>query len=198
MRNGAVVALEEVLARDLPVRVELELRAEAELQRIDVEDLGELRRHVAERLRERSRVGIGIHEDERAPRVGLDLPEPELVRIEPRLAIRAWRCAQPPVERVRPSVVRALQRLARTGPAGHDVPAVTTDVEERSQFSVARACNHYGDLAGGGREKAGLSDLAGVARVLPRARKDPLTLAPQDVGIRVPSPRQRLLHAREL
>src|SRR5439155_22077871 len=41
VRNGAVVALEEVLARDLPVRFELELVAETELERIDVEDLGE-------------------------------------------------------------------------------------------------------------------------------------------------------------
>ena len=76
MRNGAVVALEEVLAGDLPVRVELELRAEVEFQRVDVEDFCELGGHIAERLREWSRVGIGVHEDERAPRVGLDLSEP--------------------------------------------------------------------------------------------------------------------------
>src|SRR3954451_12896448 len=50
VRDRAVVALEEVLARDLPVRVELELRAETELERVPVDDLGEARRHVAERV----------------------------------------------------------------------------------------------------------------------------------------------------
>src|SRR5438094_6476421 len=41
VRDGAVVALEKVLTRDLPVRLELELVAETELERIDVEDLGQ-------------------------------------------------------------------------------------------------------------------------------------------------------------
>src|SRR2546430_11777960 len=39
MCDGAVVALQEVLARHLPVRVERELGAEAKLERIEVEDL---------------------------------------------------------------------------------------------------------------------------------------------------------------
>src|SRR5207253_6995489 len=42
MCDRAVVALEKVLAGDLPVRADLELRAEAELERIHVDDLGEL------------------------------------------------------------------------------------------------------------------------------------------------------------
>ena len=110
MRDSAVVALEEVLARDLPVRLELELGAEAKLQCIDVEDLGELRRHVAERFCKRSGIEIRIHEHEWAERVNFDLLEPEFARVEARLAIRAGRCAELAVERVGPRVVRALQR----------------------------------------------------------------------------------------
>ena len=54
VRDRAVVALEEVLADDLPVRLDLGLRAEAVHEPVDVEpELGDLRRHRAERLLER-------------------------------------------------------------------------------------------------------------------------------------------------
>jgi oligopeptide/dipeptide ABC transporter ATP-binding protein len=41
MRDGAVVALEEVLARDLPVRLQLELGPVAKPERVDVDDVRE-------------------------------------------------------------------------------------------------------------------------------------------------------------
>src|SRR5439155_7636750 len=69
MGDRAVVALEEVLARDLPVRADLELRAEPELQRIDVEELGNLGWHRSQRVGKRRRVLVGIDEDERPPGV---------------------------------------------------------------------------------------------------------------------------------
>src|SRR5439155_17504643 len=128
----------------------------------------------------RGRVGVGIHEHERAERVDLDLPEPELVGVEPRLAIRAWRRAQLSVERVGPRVVGALQRLTRPRSTRHDVPAVPADVEKGSELAVPRACNNNRDLAGGGREEARLRDLARVAHVLPGAREDSLALTPQN------------------
>src|SRR5437870_4417632 len=54
VRDLAVVALEEVLADDLPVRVELRLPARVVDERLDVEpELRDLRGHRAERLRER-------------------------------------------------------------------------------------------------------------------------------------------------
>src|SRR6266516_3976764 len=198
MRNGAVVALEEVLARNLPVCVELELGAETELERIDVEDLAESRRHVGQRLGQRGRLGIGIYEHEGPEGVDLDLPEPELVAVHSRLAIGARCVAQPAVARIGPRVVRALQRLARPVPTRDYVPAMAADVEEGPKLSVTRACNHYGYLAGGGREEARLRDLSRMAHVLPGPREDPLTLTPQDFGICVPGPGKRPLHAREL
>src|SRR5882724_10209906 len=176
VRDGAVVALEEVLARDLPVRFQLELAAETKFERLDVKDLRELRRHFAERLEEGDRIGIGIHEHERTEGVDRDLPEPELVVVEPGLAIRAWRRAQPSVERVGPRVIGALQGLARPGSARHDVSAVAADVEKCPELAVPRACNHYRDLAGPRCEKACLHDLSRVSHVLPRAREDPFAL----------------------
>src|SRR5919108_754173 len=114
MRDGAVVALEEVLAADLPVRLELRLDAKAELQRVDVENLSQLRRHIAEHLGERRRIDVWIHEDERPPRVHPDWRESELLGVEARLAVGAWRRAQASVEPVGPRVVRALERRAAT------------------------------------------------------------------------------------
>ena len=113
MRDLAVVALEEVLAHDLPVRLDLGLPAGVVDERVDVEpELRDLRGERAERLRERLRVGAGVGEDERAPGVDRDGNEAELVLREVRLLVAARRRAEAAVEAVRPGVVRALQRLA--------------------------------------------------------------------------------------
>ena len=196
MRDRAVVALEEVLAGDLPVRVELELGAETEFKDVHVEDLRQLRRHVAQRIRKGHGLRIRVDEDERAPRVDLDLLQPELVGVEAGLAIRARRSPQPAVEAVRPRVVGTLERLPLARAAGDDVSAVPADVEERPQLAVTRACNNYRDLAGSRCEEAsGFPDLSQVTRVLPGAGENPLALAAQHVGVGIPGPGQRPLHA---
>ncbi len=199
MGDGAVVALEEVLAGDLPVRLETRLGAEAEHERVDVEQLGELRGHVTERVRERWCIGVRVDEDERAPRIDLDLHQAELGRLEAGLAVRPRRRAQRPVEVVRPRVVRALQRRARPRPRGNDVTPVPADVEEGAELSVSRARDHDGDLPRRGREEASvLRDLAGVTDVLPGAREDALVLAAKHLGVGVPAPRKRPFHVLEL
>jgi hypothetical protein len=101
-----------------------------ELERVDVEDLGEAHRHLSERLGERPRVGVDEHE--RAPGVGQDRRQSELVCIEARLPVRARRCAQASLEAVRPGVVRALQGLPPTGSTGNDMSAMSAYVEERT------------------------------------------------------------------
>ena len=113
MRDLAVVALEEVLADDLPVRLDLGFPAGVVDERVDVQpELGDLRRERAERVRERLRLGAGVGEDERAPGVDRDGHEAELVLREVRLLLAARRLAEAAVEPVRPGVVRALQGLA--------------------------------------------------------------------------------------
>ena len=67
MRGRAVVALEEVLGDDLPVRVRSELDARVEHEAVDVEVAGEDRRQLAELLRERPRLRVGIDEEKRPP-----------------------------------------------------------------------------------------------------------------------------------
>src|SRR3954447_4713934 len=196
MSDGAVVALEEVLAADLPVGRDLELGSETELERIDVNDLCELGRYVAERLVERRPVSAQVYEDQRAPGSDGDLLQPEIFAVEPGLAIRARGSAQPPVEAVGPRVVGTLERLPRPRAGGNDMSPVPADVEERPQLAVPRACNNYRDLARRRREEsARVSDLSQVARVLPGAGEDSLALAAKNVRIGIPGPGQRPLHA---
>ena len=74
MRDGAVVALEEVLDAHLPVaRVLGRLGPRVEAQRVDVEaTVGEEGRQLAERVGERLGVEGRVDEDERPPRVDGD------------------------------------------------------------------------------------------------------------------------------
>src|SRR5438874_13087084 len=120
MRDGAVVALEEVLAGDLPVRLELEFGAEPELECVDVDDLAESRRHVAEGLGKRAGADVGVDEDERAPAVDRDRLQRELAEVEAGLTVGARRRAQRAVQPVRPGVVWTLQRLALSRAACDD------------------------------------------------------------------------------
>src|SRR6476660_7324871 len=113
MRDLAVVALEEVLAHDLPVRRDLGLPAGVVDERVHVEpELSDLRGERAERLRQWLGVGAGVREDEQAPGVDRDGQEAELVLREVRLLLAARCLAEAAVEPVRPGVVRALESLA--------------------------------------------------------------------------------------
>src|SRR6185312_210112 len=180
MRDGAVVALEEVLAGDLPVRIDVVLAAEVELERVDVDDLPDACGDVAERIRERRGARFRIDEQEWSPRVDGDLLQAELVELEAGLAVGPRGGAQGAVEAVGPRVIRALKRLALSGAVRDDMAAMTAHVQEGTGYAVARACNHNGNLSGdGGEERAGLGELARVTNVLPGAREDPLPLAAQ-------------------
>ena len=79
MGDLAVVALEVVLAADLPVRrVLVPARALEEAQRVEVDaGRGDERGQLAERLRERLGLRVRVDEDERAPRVDRNGDEPE-------------------------------------------------------------------------------------------------------------------------
>ena len=189
MRDGAVVALEEVLDDDLPVRSDDPLSpATAVFETCRVEPVGGQRGgQPAERLRERCRVEIGVHEDERPPGVDEDGSETPFGAIESRFPVGAWRGAQRPVEVVRPGVVRALQRLTPAAAVRYRMPAVPADVDERAQFARAVAEHDDRRRAGVAREELPLlGDLTDVARVLPRAAEDPLLLLPMDGRVRVP------------
>jgi hypothetical protein len=66
--DGAVVALEEVLGDELPVRLDARLYTAPELERAHVDaDLGDELREPSEGLRERCPASVGIDEDKRAP-----------------------------------------------------------------------------------------------------------------------------------
>ena len=81
MGDRAVVALEVVLERDLPVRLDRPLVMRVEAERREVEPARrDDRRQLAERLGERRRVGVGVDEDERAPGVDGDRQQREVGR----------------------------------------------------------------------------------------------------------------------
>ncbi len=115
MGSRAVVALEEVLGGDLPVAVELRLRALEEAQRVQVDaGVGDPLRDAVEELVERAGFGIRAHEDQRSPGADLQRDETELLLVDPALLVPARRGDEPAVEAVRPRVVRALERLSPT------------------------------------------------------------------------------------
>ena len=108
MRDRAVVALEVVLDRDLPVRRRARTRP-ARGRRASTGSTA--RRELAERLGERRRVRVGVDEEERPPRLEPERHERQAGAVEAGLAVGARRRRGAPVEPVRPRVVRALERL---------------------------------------------------------------------------------------
>ena len=184
MRDLAVVALEEVLADDLPVRVDLGFPAPVEDELVDVEpELCDLGRHRAERLCERFGLALCVDEEERAPRVDGDAAEAELARREVGELLRARRAPKRAVEPVRPRVVGALDRLALARALCDREAAVPADVEEGAELAIACACDDDRRAAGArGRVRAGLRQLAEMPRVLPRSAEDALLLAPRISG----------------
>jgi hypothetical protein len=192
VRRRAVIALEEVLHGDLPVRVQLHVHARMEDELRQVEIAGHELRHDSERVGERRRVGIRVHEQERPPHVGARRDQRPVGVVELRLALRARRLAEPPVQLVRPGVVRALKRLPAATPLHERGAPVAADVQEGAQLADPVAHDEKRDVAAVGREKrARLGDLLGAARVLPCAREDPSLLAPQDPRVGVPREGQR-------
>ena len=140
MGDLAVVALEEVLAAHLPVRLVLRGRALEEAERAQVEAGGrEEVRQLAEVLRERWCVRVRVDEDERSPGIHLHGHEPELRLVEALLALGARRRAERAVEAVGPRVIRALERLAPPLALADERAAVAADVQERAHrpFLVA-------------------------------------------------------------
>jgi hypothetical protein len=197
MCDRTVVALEEVLAGNLPVRVEFPLQAEAVLKRVEIQQLSKQRRHLAEGIRERVRFRIRIDEHERSPCLDCSGNESKIVRVELGLAVGARRGAQPAVETVRPCVVRALQRLAAPFALRDGEAAMSTYVEKRAELAVTRVRDDYRNLPRPRREvRARLGHLRRVAGVLPAAREDPLRFGSQQLRVAVPAPRQCSFHSR--
>ena len=117
MRDRAVVALEKVLAGDLPVRSQLVLGAMVEAERGDV---GQQLREAPESLGEWRRAGIGVHEYERAPGVDRERKEREAGCVEAGLPVGPRRRPEFPIQSIRPGVIRALQRRTASVAFRHD------------------------------------------------------------------------------
>jgi hypothetical protein len=190
----AVVALEEVLGRDLPVAVELRLRALEEPECLEIDaGIGDALRDPVEELLERFRVRVRVDEEQRPPALEPELDEAELGCLDAALPVRAGSRDEPTVQSVRPGVIRALQRLAPPRALAYERAAVAAYVEEGAKLVFAIAHDYDGHVADRRREEGGgLGDVPGVPHVLPGATEDPLALELQNGRIRVPAPRQGL------
>jgi hypothetical protein len=145
-----------------------------------------------QRLRERRRFPVCVHEEQRAPRLDRELAQSDPVGVEPGLIARTRGRTQVAIQPVRPGVVAALQRLPVASTLDDDRAAA--DVEQRVQLTGPVPCHHHRNVAGAAREEvARFGGVLGRAGVLPTAPEDQLLLAPQQLGIGVPAPRQRPL-----
>jgi hypothetical protein len=141
--DRAVVTLEEVLARDLPVRCDLPVGAVVEDELVDVEaGRGDPLRNVAQQLGEGRCVVVEIDKAERPPAFQPHREERDVREIDA-LALRPRSGAQRAVQVVRPGVVRALERLPVTGFLDDDGAPMAADVHERALGSTLVA--HHDD-----------------------------------------------------
>ena len=194
MRGRAVVALEEVLGRDLPVAVELRPGALEEAERVEVDPrVGDPLRDAVEELLERGRSGSGFTKISGPQVSSCSCTRPSSSLAMPASWLPRGAVMQPAVEPVRPCVVRALQRLSAPLPLADDRAAVPADVEERAERVLTVADDDHRDVSDPcRRERARLRHLSRVPDVLPRAAEDALSLELEDGGIRVPAPGQCL------
>jgi hypothetical protein len=91
-------------------------------------------------------------------------------------------------------VVRALQRLALPGAFRQRKATVPADVQEGAQLAVAGVGDDDRRAArAGAEERPRLQRFSRVPDVLPGRAEDQLLLTAQDLGIRVPAIRKRVL-----
>ena len=193
VHRRAVVALDSVLDEDLPVRLHGidPVLAEFPVGEAEValaRERLECRMHV-----EQARRGdVGIDDDEAAPDVDGDGDEREVGALEVHLAGHARRVLELAVERVRPAVVAALQKLAATVLHRHRMRAVPADVDEAVELALGVARDHDGHAArAADHVVAHRGELGLGAEQRPAVREDPLILELGHVRIGVPAGRQR-------
>ena len=188
MRGRAVVALEVVLDGDLPVALDLPVVAGMEAQAVELDSaLGDVAGERAQRVGQRTGLGIRVDEDERAPRLRSHRKHREAFLVEVGLAFGARRLPERAVEVVRPRVIRALERLAVAVALRDQVPPMAADVDEPAQDALPVAHDHDRNLPREAREVvAGALHPVGSPGVLPRAREDTLAFQPLDRRVGVP------------
>ena len=174
--DRAVVALEVVLDATFQLAAASRGRGAGSASRSSVDAAA--REHVgqrAERVRERRRVRVGVHEERTGPTSRPRRGAGRARRGRDRARVAARDLAQRAVEVVGPRVVRALQRRAGAGAREHRVAAVAAHVDQRAQLAVAAADDRERDRAGVGAQVAARrGDLLGPPGVLPAAPEDPL------------------------
>ena len=179
MRGRAVVALEEVLGDDLPVRGRVELDPRVEHEVVDGDVAREDLRQRAELFNQRPSLRVRIDEQERPPGGDARREKRPVAPVEAGLAVRSRSRTQGSVEAVGPRVVVTLDRAPRFAALCQHGAAMPADVDERAQLPVVVAGDEDGNAGGvGGEVRTGLADVRAPAGVLPRPGEDLGSLAP--------------------
>ena len=182
MRDRAVVALEVVLDADLPVRVVLDLDTVAEDERVDVEPAAGDQPGSSPRCSVSGGASRSGLTNTNGPQVSTwSGTSPSPSRRKPGSPVRPRSAPQRAVELVGPRVVSALQCLPPALALAEDRAAMTADVDERAQHTLAVADEDDRNVSHARRGvRPRLGNLPCVARVLPEPAEDPVLLEAQD------------------
>ena len=194
MHARAVIAFLIVLDQDLPVALDLVRGAPPDAQgreRIAPEAPRDRAQVLGER---RGAVAFEIDEQETTPGLDRDWVERELLLAEPLALVEMGRADEPPVEGVRPRVVRAGHRPLEM-PLVHIAqarPAMAADVVEGTRPPVPVAHHDHAFAPDRhGEEVARLLDPLLAPGAQPGAAEDPLPFALQDLRVAVRGAGQR-------
>src|SRR6516165_8389519 len=194
MRVRAVIALEEVLDDDLPVRLQPVFLPVTQLEAVQVHtgagnDAGKLREIGCERL------DVVVKRDENEGAVGVypELAQPQLRRIETGLLASSRSPCQGTVQRVGPGVVMTRQRTAVPGLLELDLSSpMPAHVHHRVKVAVTGASDEHRDVSDiDAEEVTRLRDRMRRAGVKPRPAEDLGLLPPVERRVGIPRERER-------
>jgi hypothetical protein len=190
-----VIRLAEPVGDDLPVRLHRHGHDDLAAEVVEPEPR-EVVGNGFEVLGQRHRVGIGVHEHDRAEGVDRRREQRVVVVAEGTEALARRHLAQPAVEPPAPAVVAAAQLLEPVPGAGADeVAAVAAHVLVRAQRAVEVAHDEHRQVADAVLEVvAGIGDMVDGARDLPHAGPHALELERGELGREI----ARLRDARRL
>src|SRR5215207_210620 len=185
VRDWTVVALEEVLGGNLPVRGDLPVGAVVEDELVDVEGVPDPARNVTEHLSQGRTLVVEVDEAERPPTLEPHRRQRDVGEVDV-LSLRARRGAQRAVQVVRPRVIGALERLPAPSLLDDDRTAVPADVDERTLGAVVGLDEDDRDLS----SPAG-NDVPRISQppnVVPGRTEDRLFLTHEHRRVPIPVP----------
>ena len=191
MHDRDVIALEVVVDIHLPVAIELPIFPRRKPKRACIARV-HLIEQFANHLGERRSVRVEIDEEKSEPRLDAKLRQRARLAFESDDAIELRRLQQTSLERIRPSVIAALQHRTFAFAFRDGTGAMTTNVGHRPDDTIVAAHDQQRFIGDDRREKLSrFRDLFGATGQLPCAREDGAILIAEDRGVDVVARRNR-------